>query len=204
MSSNVLGTDGYVENAAQMIERWESMSFSDLHGDVAHLFPEVPSLILDVGAGSGRDAAALAEMGHSVVAVEPVDELRNFGATRHRSSRIEWVDDSLPDLNVVRLMNLAFDVAMLTAVWMHLDASERVHTMRHLSSLLLDGGHVLMTIRHGPVPAGRRMFEVTDESTVQLAADCGLRCVYSDTTGSIQEWNRNQGVTWTRLAFKRN
>ncbi|BBU30224.1 hypothetical protein BTHE68_39580 [Burkholderia sp. THE68] len=204
MSSNVVGAEGYAENAAQMIERWENMSFSDLHGDVAHLFPKMPSLILDLGAGSGRDAAALAEMGHSVVAVEPVDELRNFGSTRHRSSRIEWVDDSLPDLNVVRSMNLAFDVAMLTAVWMHLDASERIHAMRHLSSLLLAGGHALMTIRHGLVPAGRHMFEVTDEETVQLAADCGLRCVYSETTGSIQESNRNQGVTWTRLAFRRN
>ncbi|GJH29282.1 bifunctional 2-polyprenyl-6-hydroxyphenol methylase/3-demethylubiquinol 3-O-methyltransferase UbiG [Caballeronia novacaledonica] len=204
MSSNVLGTEGYAEYAAQMIERWERMPFSDLHGDVAHLLPEVPSLILDVGAGSGRDASALAEMGHSIVAVEPVDALRNFGSTRHRSSRIEWVDDSLPDLNVVRSMNLAFDVAMLTAVWMHIDASERVHAMRHLSSLLLHGGHVLMTIRHGPVPTGRRMFEVTHDETVQLAAVCGLRCVHSDTTGSIQESNRNQGVTWTRLAFRRN
>ncbi|MBC8642773.1 methyltransferase domain-containing protein [Caballeronia sp. EK] len=204
MSDDVAGTAGYAENAAQMIEQSERMSFADLHSDVASLLPEAPALILDVGAGSGRDAAALAEMGHSVVAVEPVDELRNFCSTRHRSSRIEWVDDSLPDLNVVRSMNLAFDVAMLTAVWMHLDTSERVHAMRQLSSLLLCGGHVLMTIRHGPVPAGRRMFEVADEDTVQLAADCGLRCVYIDTTGSIQESNRNQGVTWARLAFRRN
>ncbi|WP_175938449.1 class I SAM-dependent methyltransferase [Caballeronia sp. BCC1704] len=204
MSSNVLGTEGYAENAAQLIERWESMSFFDLHGDVAHLLPEVPSLILDVGAGSGKDAAALAEMGHSTVAVEPVDGLRKFGSTRQRSSRIEWVDDSLPDLNVVHSMNLAFDVAMLTAVGMHLDTPERVHAMRHLSSFLLTGGHVLMTIRHGLVPAGRHMFEVAAEETMQLAADCGLRCVYSETKGSIQESNRNQGVTWTRLAFRRN
>jgi protein-L-isoaspartate O-methyltransferase len=204
MLSNVLGTEGYAENAAQLIERWESMSFFDLHGDVAHLLPEVPSLILDVGAGSGKDAAALAEMGHSTVPVEPVDGLRKFGSTRHRSSRVEWVADSLPDLNVVHSMNLAFDVAMLTAVGMHLDTPERVHAMRHLSSFLFTGGHVLMTIRHGLVPAGRHMFEVAAEETMQLAADCGLRCVYSETKGSIQESNRNQGVTWTRLAFRRN
>jgi len=58
------------------------MSFADLHSDVARLLPKAPAFILDVGAGSGRDAASLAEMGHSIAAVEPVDELRNCGSTR--------------------------------------------------------------------------------------------------------------------------
>jgi protein-L-isoaspartate O-methyltransferase len=32
--------------------------------------------VLDIGSGTGRDAAGLAAMGHSVVAVEPTAELR--------------------------------------------------------------------------------------------------------------------------------
>ena len=43
------------------------------------LIPATPSRVLDVGAGTGRDAAALAALGHSVVAVEPTPELRAHG-----------------------------------------------------------------------------------------------------------------------------
>jgi SAM-dependent methyltransferase len=203
MSNDVPGTEGYAENAAKMVERWESMSFYDLHGDVANLLPHGPVDVLDIGAGSGRDAAVLAGMGHRVVAVEPLDEFRAIGAARHESKRIVWVDDSLPELDVIRSMNRAFDIIMLTAVWMHLDASERPRAMRTVSSLLRAKGLMLMTLRHGPIPQGRHMFDVTAEETVQLATACGLRLVLSLRRESIQEANRENGVVWTRFAFAR-
>jgi hypothetical protein len=42
---------------------------------------------------------------------------------------IEWVDDSLPDLATVRARGEEFEVVMLTAVWMHLDALQRRQAM---------------------------------------------------------------------------
>ncbi len=62
-----------------MLKPWLTIgkiSFRDHHQAVLHLIPTAPSRVLDVGAGMGRDTAALAALGHSVVAVEPVDELR--------------------------------------------------------------------------------------------------------------------------------
>jgi SAM-dependent methyltransferase len=198
-SNRAIGTEGYADEAPRLLARWEKLSFADKHRPVLHLIPSMPSKILDIGAGAGGDAAALAEMGHSVTAVEPVDELRVSAMAAHPSPRIEWVKDSLPELTV--LAGKAFDLVMLSAVWMHLDRSQRLEAMLSIASLVRSGGLVLMSLRHGPVPPGRRMFEVSAAETIELASRHRLRCVLEQERPSVQRANRASGVTWTELAF---
>jgi SAM-dependent methyltransferase len=201
VSNNVSGTEGYAENAPLLIKQWRRVSFAEHHRSVLHLIPANPSRVLDIGAGIGTDAAAFAAMGHSVVAVEPVDQLRNAGMELHSSPRIEWVDDSLPDLLLLRSRKKPFELAMLTAVWMHLDEQERRRSMANVCALLSDGATLIMSLRHGPVPAGRRMFDVSAEETIELANTHGLQPVLNLKTESVQSENRRIGVTWIRLAF---
>lgn len=201
MSMQVSGTEGYAEGAEQLIESWKQISFVEHHGPILHLIPNAPANILDIGAGIGADAAAFAAMGHCVVAVEPTDELRIPGMALHPSARIEWLDDSLPDLAVLRARGQTFDVVMLTAVWMHLDERPRRYAMPIVVSLMREGGVMIMSLRQGPVPQGRRMFDVSAEETVELAQAHGLHLLLNMRTESIQPLNRSTGVTWTRLAF---
>ena len=65
---------------------------------------------------------------------------------------------------------------MLTAVWMHLDEDERAAGMASLAGLLAPGGQILMTLRHGPVPPGRRMFDVS-AAEIALAARHGCPAI---------------------------
>ncbi|KVQ66758.1 SAM-dependent methyltransferase [Burkholderia territorii] len=204
VSIGVSGTEGYAENAPSLIEQWQDISFAEHHAPIMHLVPQAPSSVLDIGAGIGTDAAALATMGHSVVAVEPVDALRVEGMRQHPSLRIEWLDDSLPDLAILRSERKEFHFVMLSAVWMHLDEHERRRAMPNVSALLCDGAVLVMSLRHGPVPAGRRMFDVSAEETMQLANANGLRTVMSIRTESCQRGNRRMGVTWSRLAFAKD
>ena len=51
--------------------RYESVAAETVHGGLVDLLPIAPALVLDVGAGTGRDAAWLASRGLEVVAVEP-------------------------------------------------------------------------------------------------------------------------------------
>ncbi|WP_179401446.1 methyltransferase domain-containing protein [Burkholderia guangdongensis] len=201
MSINVSGTEGYAENAQSLIEQWQDISFAEHHEPIMHLVPTHPACILDIGAGIGTDAAAFAAMGHSVVAVEPVDALRFAGIRQHPSPRIEWLDDSLPDLAILRSRRNEFDFAMLSAVWMHLDEDERHRAMPNVSALLCEGAMLVLSLRHGPVPKGRRMFDVSAEETIQLANAYRLRTLLNVQTESMQPGNRHMGVTWTRLAF---
>lgn len=201
MSINVSGTEGYAENAQSLIEHWREIPFAEHHEPIMHLIPIRPSRVLDVGAGIGTDAAAFAAMGHTVFAIEPVDALRAAGIRLHPSSRIEWLDDSLPDLAILRSRRKAFDFVMLSAVWMHLDEPERRRAMPIISALLCDGALLVMSLRHGLIPEGRRMFEVSGEETIQLANAHGLRTVLNIRTESFQRENRRMGVMWSRLAF---
>jgi len=59
-----------------------------------------------------------------------------------------------------------------------------------------------MSLRHGPVPPGRRMFDVSAAETTELARAQGLAVVLSLRSESAGEENWRAGVTWTRLAFR--
>jgi 2-polyprenyl-3-methyl-5-hydroxy-6-metoxy-1,4-benzoquinol methylase len=161
------GTEGYGETAAERVKQYESIGFADVHRDILHLFPATPSQVIDIGAGTGRDAAAFAERGHNVTAVEPTPELRTEAQRLHARWRIAWIDDSLPDLDRVHALGERYDVVMLTAVWMHLDTGQRERAMARVVPLVRPGG--LMALSHGPVPAGRRMFDVSAQETCELA-----------------------------------
>src|ERR1700730_6543547 len=197
-SVRVSGTEHYAEEAPDLLKRYESISFADTHRSVLQLIPNEPCRVLDIGAGTGRDAAGFAGLGHRVVAVEPTEEMRRGAMALHPSPLIEWLDDSLPDLATVLARGEQFDVVMLTAVWMHLDEQQRQRAMPNLAALARDGGVMIMTLRHGPVPPGRRMFEVSAEETIGLAQPFGFRCGLNRQAESPL---RQPGVTWTRLAF---
>src|SRR6202790_5192050 len=186
-SARVSGTEGYADEADELFKRYESVAAADAHRAILHLIPATPGNVLDVGSGTGRDAAWFAAQGHRVVAVEPTDAMRLPAMALHPSPRIEWLNDSLPDLALLRARGEKFDVVMLTAVWMHLDEAQRRQAMPNLASLVQAGGVVIMKIRHGPVPEGRRMFEISPEETIGLARMQGLDPVLNMRTESSQE-----------------
>ena len=200
-SAQVSGTEGYADEAEELLRRYESIRAADAHRAVLHLIPTTPGSVVDIGSGTGRDAAWFASQGHRVVAVEPTDAMRIPAMALHPSPRIEWLNDSLPDLALLLARREKFDVVMLSAVWMHLDEAQRRQAMPNLAALVRAGGGVIMTIRHGPVPVGRRMFEISAEETIELARIQDLQPMLNVRSESSQEQNRAAGVTWTNLAF---
>ena len=95
------------------------------------------SRILDLGAGDGRLAAALAERGHSVTAVEPV---RNVAAAA-----------GVPNVTVLRgriedldLPEGSFDVAILWHVLEHL--SSPVETLGRVRGWIAGGGRLVVAV----------------------------------------------------------
>jgi SAM-dependent methyltransferase len=91
-------TAGYAQEAPALFKLYETISPEALHRPIWHLLPTEPSRLLDIGAGTGRDAAHFAAMGHRVLAVEPVEEMREGARRLHPSPRIEWLADTLPTL----------------------------------------------------------------------------------------------------------
>lgn len=202
-SKIVPGTEGYSEYAESLIPRYESVSFLDKYKAVLHFLSTKASKILDIGAGKGVDAAWLATKGHCVLAVEPTDALREAGAKLHPSSQIEWLVDSLPTLLKTMARKEAFDLVLVTAVWVHLAEKERQQAMSNIAALLRPGALLIMSLRYGPAPASRRVFEVTAEETIELAQRNGLRKALHQRTQSAQPINHQAGVMWLWLAFQK-
>ncbi|MEU6957210.1 class I SAM-dependent methyltransferase [Streptomyces sp. NPDC045714] len=192
------GTAGYARAADVLAVQYEEVTFGEVHRDVVSLVPAAPARILDIGAGTGRDAAALAALGHSVVAVEPTAELRGHGQRIHASSAIEWVDDALPTL-VLHQCPGRFDAVFATAVWMHLDAGERGRAMARIAALLMPDGRFFVNLRHGPVPDGRHMFDVSAAETVELGAAHGLQTLLSSERPDLH--GRDE-VRWSSLVLQ--
>ncbi|MFE6054443.1 class I SAM-dependent methyltransferase [Kitasatospora sp. NPDC056446] len=193
-------TAGYGEAAEQLAVQYESVSFADVHRELLHHYPAPPAAVLDIGAGTGRDAAALAALGHRVVAAEPTPELRAVGERLHAGAGIRWVADELPGLPVLRAEGERYDLVLLTAVWMHLAPAECPPAMDALTALLGPGGRLALTVRHGPVPPGRRMFDLPPEFTIGLAEARGLRLLHRSARPDL---HGRDDVHWTDLLFGR-
>src|SRR4051794_1237140 len=54
----------YDANATALARSYEAIEPEQLHSWLVDLLPPAPALVLDVGAGTGRDAAWLARLGH--------------------------------------------------------------------------------------------------------------------------------------------
>jgi SAM-dependent methyltransferase len=195
----VPGAAGYSEHAAVLGPRYDALPFAAVYREVLSLIPDGPGRALDIGAGTGRDAAALTARGYRVIAAEPTAEFREFGRGTHSSSAITWVDDSLPELAQVTRSGERFDLILSMAVWMHLDEGERRRAMPVLAGLLAPRGRIILSLRHGPVPAGRRMFDVSAEDTCGLATASGLKLLHQAGRGDMLG---RPDVRWTFLVFE--
>ena len=202
--SDIPSNAGYAEEAENCLIRYEARSSEEMNADWAHLFPAAACNVLDVGAGTGRDAAWLAGLGHKVTAVEPTAELREPAKRLHPASNIEWLDDILPELSTLRAQAGTYDVVLMNAVWMHLTDNERARGMEKVSGLMAPKARWFMSLRHGPVPEGRRMFNVTGDETAALGKAYDLTCIYNQSSDSIQPENRARGISWTKIVLEKD
>lgn len=191
--------DWYDQNAPRVTERYESVQPETVHAWLLDLLPDRPALILDVGAGSGRDAAWLASSGHDVIAVEPSASMRKGAARLHPETEIRWMNDRLPGLEGVTASGLAFDFILLSAVWMHVPPAERARAFRKIAALLKPGSVLAMTLRHGPADPERRIYPVTLDEVLGLARDHGL---VVERSGDDPDRLGRGEVHWTHIALR--
>lgn len=160
--------------------------------------PDKDGRVLDVGAGSGRDAAWLADRGHQVVAVEPSPAMRVEAGKRHWNKTIRWEDERLPDMPRASRQG-SYDLILLSAVWMHMPQAQRKRAFRKLINLLTADGTLAITLRQGSEIQERGIHEVTAEELESLAHDHGAAMVYRD---ECRDRLGREDVDWTRIAIR--
>jgi SAM-dependent methyltransferase len=189
----------YDANAEAVSERYESVSSEHVHGWMRHLLPGAPATILDVGAGSGRDAAWLSKLAHDVVAVDRSTRMLAIAEARHADLPIQWVEDSLPKLTRTFKTGLSFDVILLSAVWMHVAPSDRPKAFRKLMTILKPGGLLAITLRQGPAEPVRGFHPVSADEIRMLVRNHGAFIEHETVEGDALG---RREIRWRKIAIR--
>jgi len=152
----------YNNQVREISQQYLSVSFDDVHSAWSHHLPPIfeknNANILDVGAGVGRDVKHIAEVAAQtqkggdtcqIYAVEPAEELMRVGQLTTQGQNVHWLQDSLPALDKITRLEISFDLILLSAVWMHVPASQRTRAIRKLANLLKPGGKIVISLKFG-------------------------------------------------------
>ncbi|MEW6451314.1 MAG: class I SAM-dependent methyltransferase [Pseudomonadota bacterium] len=191
----------YAQNADALIGRYESVSFETVHADLIRHLPVEPGAALDVGAGSGRDAAWLAKRGWSVVAVEPSGTLREGGRRLHPEASIEWIEDTLPGLRRTRALDRKFDLVLLSAVWMHVPPEAEATALSVLAELAAPNAILSISVRMGGDETRRGFYSTDLPHLKRLAVEAGFALVGE---GLSRDRFARPDVAWTSIVFRRS
>ncbi|WP_058119692.1 class I SAM-dependent methyltransferase [Photobacterium kishitanii] len=173
--------DFYHQNAGFLIEQYQSLTFEQVHQSWRAYWPLTSksdvAKVLDVGAGTGRDALWFAQHQCDVYAIEPAAALREFGQryTQDCFDKITWLDDKLPELNSITELGIRFDCILLSAIWMHIAPKLRERCFRKLANLLAPSGQLVISLRHGDFNDARVAYAVSVEELEQLAKKHALQ-----------------------------
>jgi len=195
---------GYAAAAEALYAVWEGLSSEAVLAPVLADLPAEPGRCLDLGAGSGRDAAWLSGRAHRVWAAEPVAEFRAAGRRLHAAAAITWVDDSLPDLARVRALGLRFDLILAIGVFHHLTPTAQQQGLSAALALLSARGRMILSLRHGPTPPTRPGHPVDTDALVATALEQGgqVRRLIRDHPSLLPD-NRAAGVRRDWLCLSR-
>lgn len=194
MSSTI---DFYHHNALTLSHQYNSVSFESVHHSWKPYWPLAGDKVLDVGAGSGRDARWMQQQGCEVIAVEPSNALRELGA-EYTGVEVTWINDTLPALSRTENLGMRFDLILVSAVWMHLPSSYRERAFRKLSNLLAPNGRLIISLRHGEFDDQRQGYSVSVQELEQLAKNSALQVRHIDE--SKDKLNRSE-VWWQTVVM---
>lgn len=154
----------YDQNAQTFFDQYRSLTTPEVLGNAVLAVPVEPSLVLDIGSGSGRDSEWLAAQGHTVISVEPAKALRDLARSNGQARNIIHFDSTLPDLRGLDQFAGGFDFVLCSAVWMHLDVgASRVGAYR-LNQIMKPGATAVVTFKVAPPDLKRMMHKVDPES----------------------------------------
>jgi len=164
----------YDKHAQALADGYESVSFEAAYPFLIEKLDQKSLEILDIGSGTGRDAAWLDQKGHTVVAVEPSTSMRKLAKRIHPNTKVLWLEAYLPSLNSPELEGRKFDLILMNAVWMHLSEKQAIGSLKRIHGLLSDGGSIIVSLRVGPREPDRFMYETSADEFVGQAKNEGF------------------------------
>lgn len=194
----------YTEHAAEIAQRYESV-VSPVERYFSLAFTP-GARVLDVGCGSGRDAARLLASGYDVYGIEPVEALRHVAGAAHPELAGRIGEGCLPRTGDA--FGGGFDGILCSAVLMHVPDTDLLDAALAIRRLLKPGGRLLLSIPasrgdllHGDRDANGRLFSPYSADEISLLLE-RLGFVL------ISRWESDDvlgraGTSWSTLLLER-
>ncbi len=189
----------YATHAAECSVRYDAADVLPLHELLRSLAP-VPCRVLDIGGGSGRDAAFLVHLGCHTTFTDGCEEMVREAVARHPelAGKARHAAFPLPDDHELSLE--PYDLVLCAAVIMHLDDRSLERLASQVARLIVDGGHLVLShsrghrcVRGNRDSGGRLFLERTPAIVDRIFEAAGFRPLrlieYSDGLG-------RDGIKW--------
>lgn len=206
------GTERFYERYADTGAAQESPR-SAMLPHVERLLP-APCTVLDVGAGAGRDVAAMLDLGLDAWGVEPHAAMRAQAGQLYPVTRGRLMEAGLPDLGrpFAAAAPQGFDAVVCSAVLMHLTPDELGPALAALVDVLRPRGpqrqvRLLLALPEMAASAltgdrdadGRRFHNHAPERVASLLAPLGLRLHSAVVNDAVLV---SAATRWHLLAFE--
>lgn len=197
--------DFYASHAGELAARYESADMRESRQRFARLFA-AGARLLELGCGSGRDAAALLASGYDVTAIDASQAMLAQAVRLHPELAGRVLRHALPA--PLPFADGSFQGAYAIACLMHLREPAVDAVLREVARVLQPAGRLLFSVcteRPGLSPdgvdAGGRFFNILpDERWIALAASAGFACEQS--AGSADRLGRD-GILWRTFVARR-
>jgi SAM-dependent methyltransferase len=193
----------YETHSAALASRYESVDMSAKHEQLAATLP-AGARLLELGCGTGRDAAALLAMGYDIRAIDGSAAMLAEAARLHPPLAGRLVRHQMPQ--PLPFADASFDAVLAFASLMHLPEPSIAPVLREAARVLLPRGRLVFSVcttRPGVAPDGidadgRRFTLLPAGRWRELAIDAGF-----DPAGGSRETDRQgrDGIVWSGFSF---
>jgi SAM-dependent methyltransferase len=201
---DLLTLRAYEESASELAGRYETADMADFHGILIRHLPSACS-ILEVGCGSGRDAAFLLKHGYEITAMDASHQMLEEAAKRHPELAPRLHVAAVPFDSDCPLLRLKFSAVLVIALVMHLTDDELKETINQFRGILNPGGTVILSasigreeIANGRDPNGRLYIERPPSDIEKLFLGGGFERIASYQNSD----SLDRPVKWFTLVFE--
>jgi 2-polyprenyl-3-methyl-5-hydroxy-6-metoxy-1,4-benzoquinol methylase len=135
----------YYDNSAEiLVGRYESAQMTETRNLLLRHIP-CGKRVLEIGCGSGRDAAFLLSKGFQVVAIDPSNKMVAAALQRHPELQGHLFCSGMPLFDGNPLLNGVFDAALAIATIMHMTDSDLVKSASQLQDMISPDGLLMVS-----------------------------------------------------------
>jgi 2-polyprenyl-3-methyl-5-hydroxy-6-metoxy-1,4-benzoquinol methylase len=195
----------YDDHAAEVSRRFETANMSRIHGYLLSHMPGKGARVMEIGCGSGRDAAFLLANGYDIRAIDASRGLIEEALKIHPELHDRLAVAGVPFPEESPILRETFPAIVSMAVLMHIPEKDIDETVAQIRRMLAAGGTAFISVSTGRAEVdkdgrgngGRLFLERPPEDLQRVFEKHGFLLAARYATSDVY----SRGITWHSMVF---